>query len=289
MTATGGQAGHGPEFSYHLLRNALDRFQRNLGDLAPSEYAAVHRSASNSYALESLVLASPEADGVVIAESQVDASLATVAARYGSDREFAEDLETNGLDRAGLRRALHRELLFDGVLQRVSAQAATINDVDVRLFYEMHRDRFATPETRVARHILITLNEDFAENTLAAARARMDQVLGRLQGRVNRFADMARRFSECPTAMQGGRLGEIRRGMLYPQLDAVLFSLGEGRLSPVVESEIGLHVILCEKIHPAKRIPLAKAEPRIRALLEERRRRNCQKAWLAGLRREHDA
>ncbi|MCB1772671.1 MAG: nitrogen fixation protein NifM [Gammaproteobacteria bacterium] len=278
-----------PEFSYHLLRNALERFQRNLGELEPGEYQAVYRSASKSYELESLVLASTEADGVVVPEAQIKASMDEVASRYASTREFLRDLETNGLDEDGLRRALHRELLFDGVMQRVSSKAAEISDIDVRLFYEMHHERFESPETRHARHILITLNPAYPENTRQAAEQRMQQVIDKLRGRSNRFADMARRFSECPTAMEGGQLGEIRRGMLYPELDKVLFGMEAQQISGIVETEIGLHVLMCDKIKPAKRIPLSRAEPRIREILDERRRRNCQKAWLNGLKPRQDS
>jgi peptidyl-prolyl cis-trans isomerase C len=83
--------------------------------------------------------------------------------------------------------------------------------------------------------------------------------------------------------MQGGRLGEVKRGQLYEDLDRVLFNMQEGEVSDIIESEVGLHILYCEKIKPAKRTPLSKAYPRIRDHLQERHRRNCQKAWLADL------
>lgn len=289
MNLVENQTNGGPEFSYHLLRSALDQFSRNPGELAPEQYQQVRRRADKSYQLESLVLSSSEAEGLVIPDDQIDGALEAVAGRYADEHEFLADLENNGLDTSGLRRALHRELLFDAVMQRVAAKAASINDIDVRLFYEMHQDRFASPELRVARHILITINPDYVENTAVAAMARMQQVTQKLGQRANRFSDMARRHSECPTAMDGGRLGDIRRGTLYPALDAELFRMKEGEVSPIVESEVGLHLLLCEKIKPAKRIPFSRAEAQVRTLLEERRRRNCQKAWLAELRQQVEA
>lgn len=286
MNAIGQQNPGGSEFSYHLLRSALDQFSRNPGDLAPDQYRQVRKRADKSFQLESLVLASSEAEGLVIPQSQIDEALATVAGRYADEQEFRADLEANGLEPTGLRRALHRELLFDAVMQRVAAKGATINEIDVRLFYEMHRERFESPEIRVARHILITINPDFLENTEVAALSRMQQVAQKLGPRANRFADMARRYSECPSAMEGGKLGDIRRGSLYPELDAELFRMQEGEISPIIESEVGLHILLCEKIKPARRKPFSKAAPQVRALLEERRRRNCQKAWLSELQQQ---
>jgi nitrogen fixation protein NifM len=168
-------------------------------------------------------------------------------------------------------------------MQKVAANSAAVNELDVRLFYEMHRDRFEVPERRLARHILITVNPNFPENTPVAARARMRELVEKLDRRSNRFASFAKRYSECPTALEGGLLGEVSRGQLYPELDALLFRLREQQISPIVESEMGLHILLCERIRPGRRVPLSQAAPRIREILQERQRRNCQKAWLAGL------
>ncbi len=272
-----------PEFNYHMLRIALKDYQKNLGQLDPVEYRQVHRKAGKSHELESLVIASEEAKGVIVSERQLDSAVDEVASRYATGAEFLGDLAANGLDEGGLRRALYRELLFDGVMQRVAANSADVNDLDVHLFYEMHRQRFEEPETRQARHILITVNPDYPENTPLAARRRIEQLSEKLAGRCNRFEQFAKRHSECPSAMQGGRLGEVKRGQLYEDLDRVLFNMQEGEVSDIIESEVGLHILYCEKIKPAKRTPLSKAYPRIRDHLQERHRRNCQKAWLADL------
>lgn len=277
------ESGSGPELNYHLLRNALDEYSCNLTELDAQQYARVLHKASRSYELESRVLASPEAEGLVIPDDQLNAAVDEVASRYSNDSEFETDLAANGLDRDGLYRALRRELMFDAVMQRVASKAADVNDIDLKLFYEMHSDRFEAPELRTARHILITINSDFVENTRLAAMARIDQVAAQLKGRKNRFQDLAKRHSECPSVMEGGTLGEVRRGMLYPELDAALFGLEEGEISGVVESEIGFHILLCEKVKPGKRTPFSKAADKIREILQERRRRNCQKAWLATL------
>jgi peptidyl-prolyl cis-trans isomerase C len=278
-----------PEFSYHLLRHALNGYGKNLRQLDPNEYTQVHRKAGKSYALESLVIASPEAEGLVISEQQLDDSVAAVAERYGSRDEFLEDLENNGLDEEGLCKALHRELMFDSVMQRVAARSAEVNELDVHLFYEMHHTRFQTVETRVASHLLITINPDYPENTREVALERMRKVRDKLAGRGNRFEEFARRYSECPTAMEGGKLGEVSRGQLYERLDAALFKLEEGGISDIVESEMGFHILYCEKIKPARTVPLSKAAPRIREVLQERQRRNCQKSWLASLQKSENA
>ncbi len=271
------------EFSYHLLRNALNVFGKNLTQLDAEEYSQVYAMATKSYELESLVISAPEADGLVIPEEWLRNSVASIEQRYASREEFIEDLEANGLDEAALRHSLYRELMFDAVMQRVVSESTSVSDTDVRLFYEMHHERFEQPELRVARHILITVNPDFPENTREAALARIEQAAEKLGGRANRFPQFAQQYSECPTAMDGGKLGELKSGQLYPELDTMLFNMEEGEISPVIESELGFHLLLCEKIKPGKRTPFAKVEQKIRAILEQRHRHSCQKAWLEEL------
>ncbi|MGR8980084.1 MAG: peptidylprolyl isomerase, partial [Gammaproteobacteria bacterium] len=88
---------------------------------------------------------------------------------------------------------------------------------------------------------------------------------------------------ECPTALNGGTLSTIVKGTLYPELDEALFALKENEISAVVETEIGFHLIQCQKISRAETLSLKKASPKIRQLIQERYRRNCQRTWLASL------
>ncbi len=270
----------GPGYQYHLLRGALERFSKNLAELDAGQLAEARRQADRTWSIESLVLASAEAAEVILPSTQVDAAYAELLSRYTDDTAFEADLRSNGLNRELLRQALHRELVFDSVMQRVAARRLTVSQIDARLYYEFHVDRFLVPEQRTARQILITINDDFVENRRRAAQSRIRAMAAKLKRGPNRFADQARKHSECPSALEGGKLGNIRRGQLFPELDSALFSMAEGAVSDVVETEVGFHLLWCEKIIPARAIPFAKAEPRIRALLEERNRRNCQKAFI---------
>lgn len=276
-----------PLLAYHLLKVAGTSYKKNPAQLAPEQLQEATEKARQTYEIESLVMATDEARKVVISDSQLDGAVDELKGRYQSAEEFEQDLQQNNLDEELLRDSLRRELVFDSVMQQIGARSVDVNDLDIHLFYEMHHDRFDLPEKRVARHILITINPDYIENSRPAALARAEQLVGKLRGRKNRFASLARKYSECPTALEGGKLGTLTRGQLYPELDAMLFSMQEGEISGVVESDVGFHVLWCEKVIAAKSVPLSKARPRIRQLLEERKRRNCQKNWLAELRRSN--
>jgi nitrogen fixation protein NifM len=135
------------------------------------------------------------------------------------------------------------------------------------------------------RHILVTVNDDIAENRRDRSRAAIDAIRARLDGTREQFARLAGRHSECPSALEGGLLGRVPPGRLYAALDARLFAMQAGETSEPIESETGFHILYCEAIHPPKTVPFDEAAPKIRAAIDQKRREKAQALWLAALMR----
>ncbi len=277
-----------PEFSYHLLRSSLKIFKKNISELNTSQYQKVESVANRTFSLESVVLSTPEASDIIIPESKLIEAIDEVANRYTDRSSFLQDLNSNGLNEDTLRSALYRELLFDSVMNRVTGKIKKVNNIDIQIFYQLHREKFTKPENREVRHILITINEEFADNDRVSAFKRATEIAEDLKENPARFELLAKRYSECPTAFEGGKLGNIVRGTLYPELDAELFTMQEGNISEVIETVMGLHILYCEKINKSSIVPFSSAKTRIKMLLQERQKKACQEAWLKQLvRGEH--
>jgi parvulin-like peptidyl-prolyl isomerase len=80
--------------------------------------------------------------------------------------------------------------------------------------------------------------------------------------------------------MHDGLLGRIKPGQLYPELDEVLFGMEEGSLSGVIRSPMGLHLLLCEKIHQAGRVAFDEVKESLQAQLEKKKRTRLLREWL---------
>ncbi len=266
--------------AYLLMRTSLTQYEKSLGQLSTDELRALQRQVAKEYEIQNLILSSYEARDIVIPESVLETAIAEVKNRYSGEDEFLNDIETNGMSQDGFHAAMARELKVEAVLDRISSKAVAISDMDIMIYYHMHHERFQLPETRTARHILITINSDYEENQKHNAFQRLSKIRERLVKKTKRFGEQALKHSECPTAMNGGLLGRIRRGELYPELEAALFALKEGGVSEIVESELGFHILFCEQIHAKGAASLKEVRPKIKQLLEDRARRMCQKAWL---------
>ncbi|MCQ8116915.1 nitrogen fixation protein NifM [Methylomonas sp. WSC-7] len=268
---------------YTLLRAALSLFQKAPAELEQLQLRQVEVQAKNEYEIEGRVLSSSEATGVVISDTELDRAYKEVRGRFEDEDAFLAALSANGLDVELLKAALYRQCKVDAVMDRVAARAPKVNEVEIGIFYHSHPEKFHKPETRQARHILISINPDYPDNTRDAAWRRINEILGTLKRKPHKFADLALKYSECPTAVQGGEVGTVAKGTLFPELDAVLFSLKEDAISDVVETEMGFHVIQCLKIIPAETMSLKKATPKIQQIMLDRSRRTCQRTWLASL------
>ena len=269
--------------SYLRLRLSQELYRKPPSMLEPVERQRVDSVAARQRSIEQRILSSAEAAQVVLPASSLSQALAEVRGRYGSDEEFLADIESSGLDHEGLMTAIERDLKFDAILDGVASRIADVSETDIEIFYLMHRDKFCRPETRTLRHVLVTINESLKGNDRASARRKIDNVRARLLKSPERFAELAMRYSECTTAMNGGLLGVVEKGQLFPELEKAAFALNVDELSRVVESPVGFHVIHCVAVESASEQPLAAVREKIRTHLIESRRRAAQKEWIATL------
>ena len=268
---------------YLALKLSHELFSKSPDGLDEGERKRVSAIAARQQEIEQRILGSANAALVVLPAASVDACFKDIQDRYPDEAEFEADLARSGLTAGTLREAIERDLKVEAVLEQVAAATSPVSDTEVEIFYLQHRERFTRPETHSLRHILVTVNDDLPGSTRAAAAAKIEAIRERLLKDLGRFSEQALKHSECPTAMNGGLLGKVPRGKLFPEVEAAAFGLAPGDLSEVVESPLGFHVVLCDAVEPEMLVPLAEISDRVREHLAGNRRAAAQKAWIAAL------
>jgi peptidyl-prolyl cis-trans isomerase SurA len=126
-----------------------------------------------------------------------------------------------------------------------------------------------------------------AEETtaLAAAEAKVNDLLKQIRAGTS-FEDVAKRYSDGPSAAQGGDLGAFKRGALAKELEDKTFAMKAGDVTDVIRTKQG-YVILKVTSHQVAGIPLLKdVEPRIQDALYYQKLQPALRAYLTKLREE---
>ena len=166
------------------------------------------------------------------------------------------------------RRLVDEDARIEALLER-QVNTPTADEETCRRYYDRHPDRFTSAALVEASHILIAAPRD-DEERYAIALDDAKIILAELKAAPDRFADLARMRSACPSAEQGGNLGQIGPGQTVEEFETFLFNLEPGQLCPVpVKTRFGVHVIKAGRRVEGERLPFEGAATKIAAYLEE--------------------
>ncbi len=122
--------------------------------------------------------------------------------------------------------------------------AAPADEAALRKRYEEEKARFATPEQRLASHILIAADgSDPAK--LKAAEEKATRLAADARKPGADFAALAKANSEDPGSKEhGGDLGWVERGAMVKPFEDALFNMQAGEVTGPVKTDFGYHVLL---------------------------------------------
>ncbi len=121
-------------------------------------------------------------------------------------------------------------------------QTAQISDDELKAQYQQNIQQYQLPNRVHVEHILLmTVGKTDAE--VEEIHQRAEDVLKQAQ-KGAKFEDLAKKYSEDPgTKDKGGDLGWITQGQTVPEFEKTAFGLDKGKLSDLVKTQYGFHII----------------------------------------------
>src|SRR5699024_8735887 len=136
---------------------------------------------------------------------------------------------------------------------------------ECRRWYDSHKDDYRTGELIHARHILFQVTEG---TPVPAVRALAEAMLKELRAEPELFAERAKANSNCPSAAQGGQLGQLQRGGTVPEFEKAVFDSSTiGILPDLVQSRHGFHIVAVDKRIAGEQLPFEAVAEQIAAEL----------------------
>ena len=159
----------------------------------------------------------------------------------------------------------------DDFLEKLLAQEVNMpqaSEEECELYFRNNPQRFLTSPLVEARHILLAAAEE-DEVQRAEAKTIAESVLSMLSSGES-FAELAKRYSACPSKETGGSLGQLSAGQTVPEFERQVFRAGPGLMPAPVESRFGYHIV--EVVHhiDGQPLPYEHVRERIRDYLNEK-------------------
>lgn len=233
----------------------------------------------------------------LINKKLIEQKIRELGIRIGDDevRQAIEDVRrSNNISEQDLRAALAAqgisyELYTAQVreqlerLRLVSMEVRSkvqISDAEMKEYFAAHGDKFQVDEAFRARQIFLAVAKDA---DLPRVTAEAEKILKEVKSGGN-FAALAAKYSQDPSAKEGGDLGYLKKGELLPEFEAALQQLKPGETSNLIRTAAGIHIIKLEEYRAGKRQDFQTARREVEDQLFKSKSEERFAKWLQDLR-----
>ncbi len=186
---------------------------------------------------------------------------------FADANAYAKELQNIGMDEKMLRDYTRRDVIIANFVNNNIASKVTVSEAEIKTFYDQNPTNFTKPERLRASHILIGVDGKAAVEDKNKAREKAEKLHKELAGGAD-FVTLAKENSTCPSSKQGGDLGYFTKGKMVPQFEQAAFALEVGKMSGVVETQFGFHIIKLTDRIQAETVTLAAASKNIAEYLK---------------------
>jgi len=137
-----------------------------------------------------------------------------------------------------------------------------VSSDEIKRYYDLRKERFKTPRRVRPREILIKVSREDPPEKVEEKRKKAEEILGKAK-KTKDFGSLAKQYSESNTAPKGGDMGWVQRGTLGEPIETTLFSMKKGGLSSVLRGRDGFYIFKAEDVVEEKEKPLEEVKDQI--------------------------
>ena len=158
---------------------------------------------------------------------------------------------------------IHELLWIDHYL----APQVKVATEDVKKYINDHPASATLASRACVRYIFLRVPPDAPTATQRDAETKMDGIRDRIVKGEMTFEEAARRYSEAPSAAQGGLVPEFKERTYFSTFEENAFALEPGKVSPVFLGPTGVYLVQGVSRKPVEPLPFEQVEPAVRDLL----------------------
>ncbi len=223
---------------------------------------------------QKLIKHASDSAGIDVTEREVDNAIEDVKKQNNlTKKNLMLALAQNGLTMREYREQMKAQLREAKFVNMEFKSKISILPEEVEDYYRQNIEKFLQPPTFRARMIFLPSSD------ISVQQARLSVIKEGLK-KNERFADLARQYSDGPSASNGGDLGWLSKGELDSVLEHEIEKLEKGEVSPVIKRPEGIYMLQLTQKREASPASLAEVTPSIQQTIFSRRLKNRLSSWL---------
>jgi peptidyl-prolyl cis-trans isomerase SurA len=234
--------------------------------------------------------------------------------KLDSMEALEKEAEKQGVSWEDFKQNMKNQILTQKVIGEEVGGHLSMTKEEAEKFYEEHKNEMQHPEFIRLSEILITpknatpsitLAPDPAAGNpptqppvdeaakqaedaaaLAAAKAKAEDLLKQLRAGAS-FDEIAKKYSDGPSAADGGALGTFERGKLAKELEDRTFAMKSGEITDVIRVKQGYTILRVDDHQEAGVPPMKDVLPKIQDALYYQKLQPALRAYLTKLREDN--
>lgn len=214
---------------------------KNITNTDPAALISMKREIIDQMITDILTEEFVDKQGLIVAPEEIEREIGqiknTISGNQKYDNQSLEQILTSiGSDINEFKRGIKYSIALEKYFHR------KLDDTTLRKYFDENKGVF-NGETVKVSHILIDTRNMKTEKEFTQALERIKSIKKEIDQGIT-FEEAARKYSDCPSAQNGGDLGFIqRKGNFAKAFLDTAFSLKVGQISGPVQTEYGYHLI----------------------------------------------
>ncbi len=187
-----------------------------------------------------------------------------------------------GVDPVEFKENLKKNNLRDQVMGREVYSRLSVTGEEISKYYEEHKQEFDRPEQVAISEILIS-TEGKDQALIPSLEAKTQEALKKARSG-EKFDELAKKYSDGPTAKDGGELGFFPRGKMMKELEDTAFKLRRGQVSDIIRTKFGFVIIRVDEKYAAGIQKLETVSEEIHRILAQQKAQPAIQEYMKKLR-----
>ena len=181
--------------------------------------------------------------GLQISDQMVNQTVERLAQQNGvAFEDMPQLLAADGIDYAAWRRDLREQMTLEQLRQIDVGRSIAVAPREIEQCIEDLEGNVVVNSDYNLSHILISLPENATASQFEDAKAEAEDIYQQLQNGAD-FGELALRYSDAQTALEGGTLGWMKGSQLPTIYTDVVAGLSTGDIAPPFRSASSFHIV----------------------------------------------